>query len=232
MLLIAVLIVAYLLGAVPFSLIVARRVRGIDLTRHGSGNLGATNVFRTLGPVWGILVLLLDMAKGAAAVALMTSVTASWPAGQPTPLHLPPDVWRILAGFIAALGHTLSPFVGFRGGKGVATTAGSFFFLAPYPMLVAFIIFTVVVATTRIVSLASLSAASILPLAVFWFELRSEDFSWTIFWFTLAISAWVIVKHRANILRLLSNQEAPLTTAAPPGAEPPAREGEEEEEES
>jgi len=213
MLLIAALVAAYLLGAIPFSYLVARRIKGIDLTRHGSGNLGATNVFRTLGPLWGVLVLLLDMAKGAAAVAVMTAVTAAWPAGRPTPLHLPPDLWRILAGFVAVLGHTLSPFVGFRGGKGVATTAGAFFFLAPYPMLAALAVFTVVVATTRIVSLASLSAAAILPLAVFWFEWRSPDFSWTIFGFTTALSAWVIAKHRANIRRLLDNREQPLDAA-------------------
>lgn len=235
MLLILALIACYLLGAIPFSYLVARRVKGLDLTRHGSGNLGATNVFRTLGPLWGVLVLVLDMAKGAAAVALMTAVTARWPAGQPTPLHLPPDVWRILAGFVAALGHTLSPFVGFRGGKGVATTAGAFFFLAPYPMLVALVVFTVVVGTTRIVSLASLSAASILPLAVFWFEWNSADCSWTIIAFTTVISAWVIVKHRANIRRLLENREAPLSAGngdtPPPGGEAegsPGTAGEEE----
>ncbi|MBU0743355.1 glycerol-3-phosphate 1-O-acyltransferase PlsY [bacterium] len=210
MLLILVLLLSYLLGAIPFSFIVAKRLRGIDLREHGSGNLGATNVFRTLGPWWGLLVLLLDMAKGAVAVLAMTAVTATWPGGQPTPLHLPPDLWRIFAGFVAALGHTLSPFVGFHGGKGVATTSGAFFVLAPYPTLVALGAFAIMMAITRIVSLGSIVAAIVLPIAVGYFELRSEQFSKTIFVFTLVICLWVLVKHRTNIKRLQAGTEKPL----------------------
>ncbi len=210
MVLILVLVLAYLLGAVPFSYLFGRYLRGIDLREHGSGNLGATNVFRTLGPGWGVLVLLLDMAKGAAAVLVMTAVTSSWPEGQAAPLHLPPDLWRIFAGFVAALGHTLSPFMGFHGGKGVATTGGAFFVLAPYPTLIATGAFAIMMALTRIVSVGSLTAAVVLVLAVGYFELRSEQFSKTIFVFTAIISAWVIVKHRANIKRLTEGTEKPL----------------------
>lgn len=210
MMLILVLVFAYLLGAVPFSFIIARRLRGIDLREHGSGNLGATNVYRTMGPGWGVLCLLLDMAKGAGAVLAMTAVTSSWPEGQVTPLHLPPDLWRIFAGFVTALGHTLSPFVGFHGGKGVATTSGAFFVLAPYPTLCALGAFAIMMAVTRIVSLGSIVAAVVLPLAVGYFELRSEQFSKTIFVFTLIICIWVVVKHRANIRRLAAGTEKPL----------------------
>lgn len=210
MLLIIVLLLAYLIGAIPFSFMIAKRVRGIDLREHGSGNLGATNVFRTLGPWWGVLVLLLDMAKGAAAVLAMTAVISTWPEGQATPLHLPPDLWRIFAGFFASLGHTLSPFVGFHGGKGVATTCGAFFVLAPYPTLVALGAFAIMMAITRIVSLGSIVAAVVLPIAVGYFEFRSEQFSKTIFVFTLIICLWVLFKHRANIKRLHAGTEKPL----------------------
>ena len=215
MLLIACLVAAYLLGSIPFSYLVARRVKGIDLRQHGSGNLGATNIVRTLGPGWGVLVLLLDMGKGALAVVLMSLVVAGWPAGEPTPLHVPPDLWRIFAGFIAALGHTLSPFVGFHGGKGVATTAGAFFIIAPYPTLAALVVFGLVFAITRIVSAGSLAAAAVLPVAVAFFEWRSEQFSKTIFWFTLVIAIWVIHRHRGNIKRLQEGREQRLDLNGP-----------------
>lgn len=211
MLLILALLLSYLLGAIPFSQLVARRVAGIDLRRHGSGNLGATNVFRTLGPGWGVLVLICDMGKGALAVLVVSLITNSWQPGAPTPLNITPDLWRILAGLAATMGHTFSPFVGFHGGKGVATTAGAFFVLAPYPLLCALAVFGAVVAATRIVSLASISAAAVLPIAVAFFEFRSVTFSDTIFYFTLGVSFWVIMKHRANIRRLRDGTEAQLS---------------------
>lgn len=210
MLMLAVVVAAYLIGSIPFSFIIGKRVRGIDLRRHGSGNLGATNVFRTLGPWWGVLALALDMAKGAGAVLLMTAVVAGWPEGRSLPLHLPPDVWRIVAGFIAAVGHTLSPFVSFHGGKGVATTGGAYFVLAPYPTIVAAVVFGAVAGLTRIVSLASISGAVVLALSVAYFESISAQFSKTIFFFTLAICGWVIYRHRANIARLQAGTEKPI----------------------
>jgi len=208
------LVLAYLLGAIPFSFVIARRLRGIDLRQHGSGNLGATNVYRTLGPAWGVGVLLLDMAKGAVAVLLMTLAVDAWPAARgDLPLHLTGDVWRIAAGLIAAVGHMVSPFVGFRGGKGVATTAGAYFVLAPYPLLIALGIFGIVVGVTRIVSLASITAAAVLPFAVLFFELQSPEISRTITIVTFVVCGWVIVKHRANIRRLQEGTEKPLSSA-------------------
>ena len=208
------IILAYLLGAIPFSFLVARRVRGIDLRKHGSGNLGATNVYRTLGPAWGVGVLLMDMAKGAGAVLVMSLALGFVHEWDPNPLHLPDDIWRIAAGLMAALGHTASPFMGFKGGKGVATTAGAYFVLAPYPLLITLGIFGIVVGVTRIVSLASITAAAVLPFAVLVFELKSDGFSKTITFVTFAVCAWVIVKHRANIRRLQDGAEQPLSTDA------------------
>lgn len=228
MLLIACLVLSYFVGAIPTSFLIARRVKGLDLRRHGSGNLGATNVFRTVGAAWGVLVLLLDMAKGVLPVLAMTALVNAHPAGRPLPLHLPGDVLRVAAGLMAAVGHTLSPFVGFHGGKGVATTAGAYFVLAPYPTLTALAVFGIAFAVTRIVSLGSLCAAAVMPVAVAYFEWKSEGFSKTIFTLTLAVAAWVIWKHRANIHRLQTGTEKPLEAAdapkngARPGAAPPA----------
>jgi acyl phosphate:glycerol-3-phosphate acyltransferase len=217
------IILAYALGAIPFSFLVARRVRGIDLREHGSGNLGATNVYRTLGPAWGVGVLLLDMAKGAAAVLVMTLAITYWPEGKSLPLHLPADIWRIVAGLLAAVGHTASPFMNFRGGKGVATTAGAYFVLAPYPLLITLGIFGIVLGVTRIVSIGSITAAAVLPFSVLFFEIGSESFSKTITIVTFLVCAWVIVKHRANIKRLQEGTEKRLATDAVDNGEEPPR---------
>jgi glycerol-3-phosphate acyltransferase PlsY len=210
MLLTAFLILAFALGSIPFSFIIGKRVKGIDLRKHGSGNLGATNVFRTLGPKWGITCLVLDMAKGAVAVALMTWAVSIRSHGDPTPFHITPDLFRIFAGFAASMGHTFSPFVGFHGGKGVATTGGGFAVLEPFAMLVTLVAFGAVMATTRIVSMASITAASVLPVAVFFFELKSLETSKTIIIFTALTCAWVLFKHRGNMARLRKGTEVQI----------------------
>lgn len=211
MLLILFLVIAFCLGSTPFSFIIGKRVKGIDLREYGSGNLGATNVFRTLGPWWGGLCLFLDMAKGAAAVGLMTWLVSSWPEGQVTPFHITPDLFRIFAGVAASLGHTFSPFVGFHGGKGVATTAGAFAVLEPLAILVAVAAFFIVFLATKIVSVASIAASSVLPVAVVFFEWRSLDTSKTLIWFTFIICGWVIFKHRGNIVRLSQGTEGTIS---------------------
>ena len=222
MLYVACLVLAYFLGAIPTSYWIARRVAGIDLREHGSGNLGATNVFRTLGGWWGGLVLLLDMLKGAVPVLLMSVLLDARTAHAPLPLHLPPDVLRIAAGFVAAIGHTLSPFVGFHGGKGISTTAGAFSVLAPYPLITVLVVWGIAFAFGRIVSLASLCSTIVLPVAVAFFEWRSESFSKTIFGFTLVIVVWVLFKHRANIRRLADGTESELREGKRSSPQPPA----------
>lgn len=211
MLLILFLILAFALGSIPFSFIICKRVKGIDLRHYGSGNLGATNVFRTLGPAWGGLCLFLDMAKGAAAVGLMTWLVSTWPEGQATPFHITPDLFRIFAGFVASMGHTFSPFVDFHGGKGVATTAGAFVVLEPLAIVVTLIIFSIILGVTRFVSLASICAATVLPFAVLFFELNSEQTSSTIIVFVTIICGWVIFKHRTNITRLRDGTEGKIS---------------------
>ena len=210
MLLILFLIIAFCVGSIPFSFLIGKQVKGIDLRQHGSGNLGATNVFRTLGPWWGALCLFLDMAKGAAAVLLMTVLVSAWPEGEPTPFHITADLFRIFAGVLASLGHTFSPFVNFHGGKGVATTGGAFAVLEPLGLVVTLVCFLAVFLTTRIVSVASIAAASVLPFAVVFFELRSPQLSKTLIVFTFLICGWVIFKHRTNIARLRDGTEKKL----------------------
>jgi glycerol-3-phosphate acyltransferase PlsY len=224
MVLVLFLFIAFLLGSIPFSYVFGKQVKGIDLRQHGSGNLGSTNVFRTLGPTWGIICLILDMGKGAGAVALMTLMVNNLPVGEPTPFHITPDLFRIFAGVAASLGHTFSPFMGFRGGKGVATTGGAFWVLEPFALMATLVAFGAVFATTRIVSLASITAASVLPVAVFFFELKSLDTSKTIIIFTALICGFVLFKHRGNMARLRDGTEGQITPGAgePPASEPPA----------
>ena len=210
MLLIVFMVIAFAIGSIPFSFIIGKAVKGIDLREHGSGNLGATNVFRTLGAGWGGLCLFLDMAKGAVAVFMMTMLVNSWPPEMATPFHITPDLFRIFAGFLASVGHTFSPFVGFHGGKGVATTAGAFAVLAPLPLLTALVAFGATTYTTRLVSAGSLTAAAVLPVSVLFFELKSESVSSTIIVFVTLACAWVIYKHRGNIVRLRAGTEARL----------------------
>ena len=218
MLLILFIVLAFAIGSIPFSFIIGRQVKGLDLRQHGSGNLGATNVFRTLGPWWGALCLFLDMAKGAFAVLLMTWLVSTWPESEATPFHITPDLFRIFAGFAASMGHTFSPFVSFHGGKGVATTGGSFAVLEPWAVLVTTICFIAVFATTRMVSVGSIAAASILPFAVLFFELSSEETSSTIIVFVTITCGWVIFKHRANIARIREGTEGKVGDDSKPEA--------------
>ncbi len=219
MLLIVFLLLAFAIGSIPFSFIIGKQVKGLDLRQHGSGNLGATNVFRTLGPWWGALCLFLDMAKGAVAVLLMTWLVSTWPEAEPTPFSITPDLFRIFAGFVASMGHTFSPFVSFHGGKGVATTGGSFAVLEPWAIVVTTVCFIAVFATTRTVSVGSIAAASILPFAVLFFELNSPQTSSTIIVFVFITCGWVIFKHRTNIARLRDGTEGKVGGDPKPEAE-------------
>ena len=190
-----ILIIAYLLGSLPFGLILAKLFGGGDVRKAGSGNIGATNVLRVVGPLAGILTLLLDAAKGWSAVSLAGRVTHE----QTTDM--------VLAGFLAMIGHCFPLWLGFRGGKGVATAAGVFLALCPSAFLAALVLFIVVVSFWRYVSLASLAAAAALPLLVYllWAPRFAPPESVTLG--SLAIAALVIVQHRGNINRLARGEE-------------------------
>lgn len=185
------LILSYLLGAIPTSFLAGRLFRGVDLREHGSGNLGATNALRVLGWRAAVPVMLVDVAKGWVPTALFPLwIAASGPG------------WSLAYGTAAIVGHVFSVFVGFRGGKGVATSAGVFLALAPWAVLIGAIVWGVTLVLTRIVSLASLVAAVVLPMAVF-----ATNEPRTVFGLSVALAVFVFYAHRANIRRLARGEE-------------------------
>jgi acyl phosphate:glycerol-3-phosphate acyltransferase len=183
------ILAAYLLGATPTSYLAGKLGRGIDLREHGSKNLGATNVYRILGWKYAIPVALIDIAKGAAPVLLAPTSPYPW---------LP-----LAAGGAAVLGHMFSPYVRFKGGKGVATAAGMFLALAPVAVLLAIVVWGVCLWLTGYVSLSSIIAVLSVPLTVALLQ-PGESY---VFWAGVALAALIIFAHRRNIGRLLAGTE-------------------------
>jgi len=182
---------AYLLGAIPTSYLVVRLVKGQDLRRLGSGNLGATNLYRTLGWKYAVPVGLFDLLKGAVPVVVFGPRAGG---GELVPL---------LLGVTAMLGHVFSIFLGFRGGKGVATGAGIVLGLAPLAFLAALGVWALVVALSGYVSLGSIVAALLLPPAVYWLAPERRP----LLWLFGMLAALIVVFHRTNIKRLLAGTE-------------------------
>ncbi len=196
-LVVASLAEAYLIGAIPWALIVGRKVYGIDLRQEGSGNLGATNVFRVLGPKAAIAVAALDIAKGAFAVGL------AWLLVPPTPYPVLHD-WVLVGATLAAmLGHSYSPYIKLRGGKSIAVAAGGLLILTPKAWPILLITFIVIIALTHYVSVASITMAIEYPLLVLW--LYGDQTPIVIFSF--AAAAMVLWRHRSNMARLARGEE-------------------------
>ncbi|MGB7062400.1 MAG: glycerol-3-phosphate 1-O-acyltransferase PlsY [Candidatus Zixiibacteriota bacterium] len=196
-----IVILSFLLGSVPFAIIICRIWKGIDIREHGSRNAGFTNVYRVIGRLPAAIVLILDIGKGMAAVLLLTQIVAD-------PAPLSPVNVKILAAFCVILGHVFPVFAGFRGGKGIATGLGSLLSIIPLEAALALVLFVLIVAITRYVSLGSLSAASFIFLALLFerYYLGSEVPSELIFaMFILAV--FVFFNHRGNIRRLLTGTE-------------------------
>ena len=185
---------SYLIGSIPAAYLAGKLTRGIDLREHGSGNLGATNVYRVLGPKIAIVVLVVDALKGAVPVVAFPAVTDAPRA----------ELWAIAYAVAAIAGHVRSIFLLWRGGgKGVATAAGAFMALAPLPSLVALGVFIVVLLARGYVSLGSLSAATVLPALI---GLR-EGVRSPLFVVSAVVAAFVFWTHRANIGRLRRGEE-------------------------
>lgn len=205
-----IIILSYLIGSIPNSIIISKAVSGIDIRQHGSGNAGGTNVLRVLGWKYGLIVIFLDALKGAIAVVLIARLFYG-----PLPFEnvSPFDDFtliQIIAGMSAVIGHIWTVFAGFKGGKGIATALGMLLTLITVDMLIAVGVFTLVVLISRYVSLGSIIAAISVPATLFirenLFHVDIPGYS-TLFPFILGITALVIFTHRKNLIRLLRGNE-------------------------
>lgn len=188
----ALLVMAsYLTGAIPTAYLAGRWTRGIDLRQHGSGNLGATNTFRVLGARIAAPVMILDMAKGFVPAALFARLDGSGAA-----------YWALAYGAAAIVGHVFPVYMRFRGGKGVATAAGVFLAIAPAAVLPAVVVWLVLLALSRMVSLASIGAAVTLMAGMLIAEERPA-----VRWLGIAVALFVIIAHRSNIGRIIRGTE-------------------------
>lgn len=194
---------AYLLGAIPFAFLIARVTGVKDLRRIGSGNLGATNVWRAAGPVAGVSVFLADIGKGAVAIWLARFFLAD-----SSQAIVSSDIVLVVAGLMAVLGHVFPVYLGFRGGKGAATGLGMMAMLLPIPTLVAFVVFAVIAATWRYISLATILGAISLFVVVtiqkFWL---APEIDLVYFIMTMVLTLFIVFTHRQNISRLISGTE-------------------------
>jgi glycerol-3-phosphate acyltransferase PlsY len=196
------LLAAYLFGSIPVSFLIARAVAGKDLRQVGSGNTGATNVYRVAGAGWALLAFLGDALKG---------VLPVWAA-----LHLLSRfstadlVWVAGAGLLAVLGHLFPPWLKFRGGKGVATSFGVMLVLAPGPALLALVLWAAMTFAFKLVSAASLVAALALPVLVYFFKAGPAKT-----WLALALCLLIFISHHENLGRLIRGEEKPIRRSSP-----------------
>jgi len=206
------ILIGFLLGGLPWGLWIGR-ARGVDLRATGSRNVGATNAYRILGARWGVLVFALDAAKGSLAALtpiLLLRVTGT----PPTPDTLLPA--KIAGGVAAIVGHVFSPWLNFRGGRGVATSLGVFLAIAPIPTLLALGLWILLVLVSRRVSVGSIGAALAYPFLVL-LLLRGDPHRVLLGVIAAVVALLVIVRHKANIERLLSGTEPPILGRKPRG---------------
>jgi glycerol-3-phosphate acyltransferase PlsY len=228
-------LLAFLLGSIPFGLIIAK-IKGIDIRNHGSGNIGATNVFRIVGKKYGLTCLLLDALKGFIPVVIALNLVRltgrdpqfhlgfldSFHLMLPAAEQLKGQMIHVLTALAAVLGHNYSPWIGFRGGKGIATSAGVLIGLMPAAVLILLVVFIITLVVTRYVAVASMVSAVALPVMTHLgarFHKTAEGISlweagtWNkpLFFFSVLIAALAVWKHRANIGRLRKGTESRFT---------------------
>src|SRR4030065_2470660 len=211
MLLLAIIVIlSYLIGSVPNSIIISKAVSGIDIRNHGSGNAGGTNVMRVLGWKYGMVVIFLDALKGAIAVVIISRLFYG-----PLPFEnvSPFDDFtlvQIIAGLSAVIGHIWTVFAGFKGGKGIATALGMLLMIVTVDMLIAIGVFILVVTFSRYISLGSLAGAVAVPLALIVrenvFNVDIPNYN-TLLPFLIFVALLVIFTHRKNVVRLLNGNE-------------------------
>ncbi len=203
--LVTVLVASYLLGSIPFGYL-AGEIAGVDVRKVGSGNVGATNVLRVLGKPYGYAVFALDFLKGLGAVKISvliaTHVLPEWGS---------PEIFGIVAAASAVIGHCFPLWLKFRGGKGVATSAGALFGLMPLAMLVGVAIWILIFWLTRYVSLASVIATAALPIVIAIVTRLNQSYGKALFYSSLCIAAVVIWRHHSNLSRLMRGREPRFT---------------------
>jgi len=200
-------VVAYLLGSIPFGLILARLFGRGDVRKGGSGNIGATNVSRVAGPLAGILTLLLDGAKGAVAVLIAGRYSND------------SATWMVIAGLAALLGHCFPVWLKFKGGKGVATAAGVYLALCAPASLGGLILFLLIVGFSRYVSLGSVAAAVAMPLLMYFLWAPHHAPPLVITFGALAVAILIVYKHDGNLQRLVRGTEPKFSFTKSKGAE-------------
>jgi glycerol-3-phosphate acyltransferase PlsY len=195
-----IIIVAYLLGSIPFGLLIVKAGGGEDIRQQGSGNIGAANVARNAGPLAGFLTLFLDAAKGYSAVWIAARLSDGSEATR----------WMMVAAVLAVIGHMFPVWLHFKGGKGVATGLGVFLPICPEAVAAAFVLWIIVVAFWRYASLGSIVAAAALPVFVYLLYAPQHAPPPYVDLGTISISMLVLAKHRANVERLISGSEPRL----------------------
>lgn len=210
-----IIVLSYLVGSIPTSLVYSRYVKGIDIRKFGSGNAGGTNVFRVLGWKPGVGVIIADILKGFIAVAVIARLYYDpiLPGGALLIEEF--TLVQIIAGLSAILGHVWTVFAGFKGGKGIATAAGMLIGIAPIEFTVSLVVFTIVLISSRFVSLGSISAAVAFPLTLVFrwnvFDANIQNY-WILIYFSVGVAVLLIYTHRSNIGRLLKGTENRLTS--------------------
>jgi acyl phosphate:glycerol-3-phosphate acyltransferase len=201
----SVLIGSYLLGSIPFGY-VAGRLAGIDIRKTGSGNVGATNVVRVLGKRYGYPVFALDLLKGFGAVKISMMMASGKP-----PEWNSPEIFGILAAMSSVLGHLYPPWLKFNGGKGVATSAGALLALMPIATLIGVAIWIIVFWLTRYVSLASITAAAVLPIVILVLRPHDQNNGKPLLYASVCVAAVIVWRHRSNLSRLIRGTEPRFT---------------------
>lgn len=202
--LVVVLVGSYLLGSIPFGYVIGR-IAGVDIRRTGSGNVGATNVVRVLGKRYGYPVFVLDFLKGFGAVKISRLLATG-----PPPDWNSPELFGIVAALSSIVGHSYPPWLKFKGGKGVATSAGALFAITAVGGLVGLAIWMAIFWLTRYVSVASVTAALVLPVVILVISRRNESAK-AIFYVSVFAAAVVIWRHRSNLSRLMRGAEPRFT---------------------
>jgi glycerol-3-phosphate acyltransferase PlsY len=217
----AIVAVAYVLGSIPFGLLVAKS-QGIDIRKHGSGNIGATNVWRVMGKKWGLITFAADMGKGLLAVLMAKWIAGHWgftvelSRNREAVQFLAPDFAGIAAALGCILGHSFPIWLGFKGGKGVATSLGVIIGMMPIAAVIDLALWGAVFGLSGYVSLASITAAIAFPVIVIGLLALGWVQGWGNFFFAVAASGLVVWRHRDNIKRLVAGTESSFRKPPPP----------------